>query len=374
MKRKIVSVFLAFVLCLSLSVGASATQDTGFVVDEVGYLAQIEVSTLNSTAQDLYDTCGVGVFFVYTMVEELEDYDIAALVGNVEDYVVMIENETNWDTALGGLGERIDDTTRQALRDAYDAEGTYVEGVDAYLNAVAACFAESSEDHHSDAEETAVLDEANLLTDAQEAALSQTLLDISHTHNAQLVVATVASMDGNDVDYFVEYLYDAMGFGYGEKHDGVMLLVCMNPREYRILSNGMAGDAIESDEIEKIGDAIVTDLTDGNYADAFDEFADQCDYYLNGYLNGFPFKFGKNLIIALVIGIVAGLIVAFVLKGQLKSVRKQNEANVYVKTGSMQISERSDMFLYRNVTRTKKESNKSSGSGGGSRNVGGGSF
>lgn len=282
MKRKIVSVFLVLVLCLSLAVSVSATPDNGFVVD--------------------------------------------------------------------------------------------VECVDAYLNAAAACFAGASKDDDSDAKEYAVFDDADLLTDAEETALTQKLLDISHTHNAQLVVATISSMDGNNVDYFVEYLYDTMGFGYGEKHDGVMLLVCMNPREYRIFSNGMAGDAIENDEIKKIGDAIESDLTDGNYAQAFDEFADQCDYYVNGYLNGFPFNFGKNLIIALVIGIVVGLVVAFILKGQLKSVRKQNAANVYVKTGSMQITERSDMFLYRNVTRTKKESSKSSGSGGGSRNVGGGSF
>lgn len=374
MKRRMICAFLVLVLCLSLTVCVFAAPEDGFVVDEVGYLASVEVSTLNSTAEDIYDACGVGVFFVYTTSEELEDYDISALVGDLEDYVVMIENETSWDTALGGLGESIDDATRQTLRDAYDETETYVEGVDAYLKAVAGYFSETSKEIQTNEEEAVVFDDADLLTDAQEDSLSEKLLKISNTHNAQLVVATIASMDGNDVDHFVEYLYDAMGFGYGEKHDGVMLLVCMNPREYRILSNGMAADAIESNEIKKIKDAIETDLTDGNYADAFDEFADQCDYYLNGHLNGFPFKFGKNLIIALVIGIVAGLIVAFVLKGQLKSVRKQNEANVYVKTGSMQITERSDMFLYRNVTRTKKESSKSSSSGGGSRNVGGGSF
>jgi uncharacterized protein len=66
------------------------------------------------------------------------------------------------------------------------------------------------------------------------------------------------------------------------------------------------------------------------------------------------------------------------MKGQLKSVRKQNRANNYMKTGSLQVTVHRDLFLYRDITRTRKQTNSSSGgsrsSGGGSRSVGGGSF
>lgn len=220
-----------------------------------------------------------------------------------------------------------------------------------------------------------VYDEADLLSGAEEAELNAKLQTVSRAYNAQIVVATVASAEGTDVDFLVEYLYDNMGFGYGTGKDGVLLLVCMDPREYRILSNGFASAAISGSEIGNIGEAIVSDLSDGDYGDAFEEFAEQCDYYLNGYLNGFPFDAGENLLIALVIGIVVGVIVAFVLKGQLKSVRRQNQANVYVKPGSMHITAHHDLFLYRNITRTKKASSSSSGSrSGSSRSVGGGSF
>ena len=164
-----------------------------------------------------------------------------------------------------------------------------------------------------------------------------------------------------------------LNMGYGENRNGVLLLVCMDDREYRILSNGYAGEAIGMDQIDAISDAIVSDLSDGDYADAFITFADNCAYYLDGYLNGFPFNTGKNLVIALIIGVVAGVIVAFVLKKQLKSVRQQKQANVYIKSGSMQIATSRDLFLYREVSRTKKQSSSSSGSGS-SRNVGGGKF
>ena len=81
--------------------------------------------------------------------------------------------------------------------------------------------------------------------------------------------------------------------------------------------------------------------------------------------------------VRMMIGIAVGVIVALILKGQLKTVRAQNQANVYVKQGSMQLTVCNDMFLYRNVTRTQRQSSSSSGSSGSSgssRSIGGGSF
>ena len=225
-------------------------------------------------------------------------------------------------------------------------------------------------------QDTFVIDEADLLTASEETELTRKLQSLSDQYGAQIIVATMPSLQGWDIDQFIEYAYDTMGFGYGANQDGVLLLISMSEREYRILSNGFAGDAIPGSRIDAISEAIVSDLSDGSYADAFHTFADRCAYYLEGQLNGYPFNFGQNLLLALVIGLVAGLIVVLVMKSQLKSVRRQNQANVYVKSGSMQLTARSDLFLYRNVTRTRRQSSSSSGGsrGGGSRHVGGGSF
>ena len=222
-------------------------------------------------------------------------------------------------------------------------------------------------------EEAHLFDEAGLLSDREAQSLQEHLAAVSADCNAQIVIATVASADVSDMDSFAEYVYDSMGFGYGANRDGVLLLVCMNLREYRILSNGYAGSAIASYEIDAIGDAIVNDLSEGNYADAFSEFVDRCAYYLDGYVNGFPFDFSGNLILALIIGVVAGVVTVLVLKGQLKTVRQQHQAHVYVKQGSMNLTARNDIYLYRNVSRVKKETNSSSKSGS-SRSIGGGKF
>ena len=143
------------------------------------------------------------------------------------------------------------------------------------------------------------------------------------------------------------------------------------------MSNGYAGEAIGPDQIDTLCDFMDTYLPNGQYVAAFNSFATQCDEMLEYYQAGSPFKFGKSLMISLAIGILVGVIVAFVLKAQLKSVRKQTTAYVYEKQGSMHVDYQYDIFLYRNVTRTKKqkrEESTSSGSGGSTRSTGGGSF
>ena len=380
MTKRMICVILALVLCFSLAISVSAEgKATTFVIDELGYLTDDGIAALNNLGSVYYDMTGVGIFFVYTKAESLEDYDVEAILNGITDYVIMMENDTSWYVHVGGKGEIIDVAAEDALRAAYDADETYVGGVGAYMDAAVLYFPELTAATEAAAKENEefLYDEADLLTDSEETALVDKLTEISHATNAQIVIATIASMDGGDIDSFVDYLYDSMGFGYGENHDGVLLLVCMDPREYRILSNGYAGVAIGPDQIDTLCDFMETYLPNGHYVAAFNSFADQCGEFLEYYQMGSPFKVGKNLAISLIIGIIAGLIVVLVLKGQLKSVRKQDQAHRYVKPGSMTVDMQYDIFLYRTVTRTKKQErveSTSSGSGSTARSKGGGSF
>lgn len=78
-----------------------------------------------------------------------------------------------------------------------------------------------------------------------------------------------------------------------------------------------------------------------------------------GYDDGWDgFDVEQALWIAGIAGLVIGLIVALILWGQLKTVRPQDQADAYIRPGSMQIRSRSDRFLYRNVSRIKKSTNK----------------
>ena len=390
MKRKLICFLLLVVLCLNSMVFAYAETDTNFVVDELGVLADSELESLNLQADAIYQECGVGIFFVLADTEELMDYDIDSLTGGMTNFYVMLENNDSWTTVSRGIGTQIDFDTESELRDIYDETDTYVDGIRAFLAAAEECFpldgdvpdgggSNDWDENDPDtgdswAEEWLIFDDADLLSTSEEMALNEKLNTISHTYAAQIMICTVDTLEGADIDEYIDFSYDVMEIGYGENYDGVLLLVCMDPREYRIVSNGFADDVIDDDAIEAIGDAFVDDLSDGAYVAAFDIFADKCEYYLDGHINGFPFNTGKNLLICLGIGLVVALIVTGIWKGQLKSVRKQSAANAYVKAGTMQITQSGDFFMYRNVTKTQKQSSSSSGSSGSSRSTGGGSF
>lgn len=375
MKRTIISLLLVVMLCMSLAISASAAY-VDFIIDSQDVLTDDERTSLNDMAAEIFEDTGVGVYYVYVYGSaSVTDYNVHGLVREVtDDYYVMVENDDSWYYFAGGTGEQLD---TDALREAYDNTETYAEGVEAYLAEASLQLTfldDGSEDGEPAEDNLLVWDEAELLNETEVAQLSSKLESISKKYKAEIRVVTLSSMDGGDIDEFLEYLYDESGFGYGENHDGVLLVVCMDPREYRILSNGFAGEAITSGDIDAIGEAFKSDLRGGNYADAFDTFADKCEYYLDGHINGFPFNTGKNLLICLGIGLVVALIVTGIWKGQLKSVRKQSAANAYVKAGTMQITQSGDFFMYRNVTKTQKQSSSSSGSSGSSRSTGGGSF
>lgn len=375
MKRTIISLLLVVMLCMSLAISASAAY-VDFIIDSQDVLTDDERTSLNDMAAEIFEDTGVGVYYVYVYGSaSVTDYNVHGLVREVtDDYYVMVENDDSWYYFAGGKGEQLD---TDALREAYDNTETYAEGVEAYLAEASLQLTfldDGSEDGEPAEDNLLVWDEAELLNETEVAQLNSKLESISKKYKAEIRVVTLSSMDGGDIDEFLEYLYDESGFGYGENHDGVLLVVCMDPREYRILSNGFAGEAITSGDIDAIGETFKSDLSDGNYADAFDTFADKCEYYLDGHINGFPFNTGKNLLICLGIGLVVALIVTGIWKGQLKSVRKQSAANAYVKAGTMQITQSGDFFMYRNVTKTQKQSSSSSGSSGSSRSTGGGSF
>lgn len=224
-------------------------------------------------------------------------------------------------------------------------------------------------------ERSKLFDGADLLTEQEEAMLEERLKEVSETYLVEILIATVSDTGDYSVDSYVEMYYDQGGYGYGENKDGVLLLLSMAERDYRILSNGLGADAISDDDIDYIGDIIVSYLSDGEYAEGFLRFIDECEYEINGEINGFPFEFGVNLLIAVVVGFVSALIVTLIMKAQLKSVKFATGANDYVKTGSLNITQSQDLFLYHTVSKVKREtSSSSSGSSGSSRNVGGGKF
>ena len=222
-----------------------------------------------------------------------------------------------------------------------------------------------------------LVDAADLLTDSQESELLERLDAISAELQTDVVVITLESCGGYSADDVINAFFDEYEYGYGGNRDGVMLLLSMAERDWRILCNGFAADAITPSERDEIGDHIVEELSAGEYMEAFMEFISLCVYEIEGERNGFPFNFGLSLAVSVAIGFAAAFIATGIMRSKLKSVRSQTGAREYTKPGSMQLTRSSDLFLYRTVNRRHKPQQSSSGSrggGGGGRHVGGGKF
>ncbi|HWH17958.1 MAG TPA: TPM domain-containing protein, partial [Allosphingosinicella sp.] len=79
-----------------------------------------------------------------------------------------------------------------------------------------------------------VVDNANLLSPADEAALTGKLEALEQASSRQLVVATVPSLQGYEIEDYGYRLGRAWGIGQSEANNGAILLVAPNERKVRI--------------------------------------------------------------------------------------------------------------------------------------------
>lgn len=218
-----------------------------------------------------------------------------------------------------------------------------------------------------------LVDNADLLTDSEESTLLSKLNEISERQQTDVVVVTADTLDGKTPMDYADDFYDYNGYGFGADKDGVLLLVNLEDRDWWMSTTGYGITAITDAGIEYISEKFLSDLSDGDYADAFTTYAELCDDFFTqarsgqpydtGHMPKQPFNIVRNLLIALIVGFVIALIATGVMKGKLKTVRFQSAASNYVKANSMNVTESRDMFLYTHVDRRAKPKDTDSSSG-----------
>ncbi len=164
---------------------------------------------------------------------------------------------------------------------------------------------------------------------------------------------------------YADDFYDDNGYGFGEDRDGILFLVSMEEREWHISTRGYGITAITDAGLEYISEQFLDDLGSGAYASAFTTFTLLCDDFITqartdapydaDHLPKEPFEVFGGIITALVIGFVIAFIATWIMRMKLKTVHSEPMAENYIKTGSMRLTKEKDLFLYRNIVRTKKE-------------------
>ena len=224
-----------------------------------------------------------------------------------------------------------------------------------------------------------VVDQAGLLSANEVTALSEKLAAIAGRYQCDIVIVTVDGLGRKTATAFADDFFDYNGYGYNAvpdengmtvNGDGILLLVSMEERDYAISTSGFGITALTDYGINDLEGRFLPDLSKGNYAAAFNTFADRCEWLLKTARNGRPYDVGYNINwLTLGIAILAGLLFAFIpvgtMKRQLTSVAQNTNANLYLDAQSFALTQNSDVFLTKTVARTRHvEAQKSSGGGG----------
>ncbi|MFZ5669589.1 MAG: TPM domain-containing protein [Pseudomonadota bacterium] len=99
-----------------------------------------------------------------------------------------------------------------------------------------------------------MIDEAQILSPATEAALTEELADLEGTTGRQMVIATLHSLQGAPIEEYGYQLGRVWGVGSADRDDGLLLIVATKERKVRIeVGYGLEGvmtDALASSVIQ----------------------------------------------------------------------------------------------------------------------------
>ena len=254
-----------------------------------------------------------------------------------------------------------------------------------------------------------VVDNACVLDSEEIGTLTEKASDLRNRYDMDVVILIVTDLGGKSAQDYADDYYDDNGYGVGADFSGVLLLIATESRDWWISTCGDAIYALTDYGIESIFSDFSGYLSVNNYYLAFETYLDCLPEYFDAYYDGNPIdghsgnyygpgsyspgdaediiyydedSFGiTDILISLAVGCGISGIAVWIMSAQMNTKRPQNSAANYLKQGTYRLHGHSDLFLYSNVTKVRRQENSSSGgssvhrsSGGRSHGGGGGKF
>jgi uncharacterized protein len=120
-----------------------------------------------------------------------------------------------------------------------------------------------------------VVDQANVIPAQNRSALEGKLKELEEKSGIQLVVATVSSLQGNDIETFANELFRYWKLGETTKNNGVLLLVAPTEHKVRIeVGYGLEGTLTDALSNVIITGAIIPRFKTNDYAGGIDRGVD----------------------------------------------------------------------------------------------------
>ncbi len=168
------------------------------------------------------------------------------------------------------------------------------------------------------------------------------------------------------------HFFQEHDLGYGEGHDGVLLLLSMQARDYAYIVTGeKASSVFDEDTQIDIESYFLDEFAEDQWFEGFEVYLQQTEFEIQyGWMSNL-----FALIIIVLISFSIALLAGFTHKSKLKSVKLNRSAMDYIKHDSSNVQVKEDVFTHTTETRVKisKEGNSRGGSSGG-RSFSGGGF
>ena len=384
MKKYALTLFLAVLLLFATVLSAEA--DHAHVYDGPDLISSENENKCELISQQIEESYGICVVFCFPAETEITA-DINAYCADVYANRVRAANALVFahdlftgttGTYLAGNAKKVFTAEKtDALFALYNDSDSYHGGIENFLTGVADMLRAAYPDEaEAPTEATAteattaavrgekefVADHADLLTDKQEKALSEKLSALSEKYEADFVVLTEPTIFGRPSLAFADDYFDYNGYGQGRDRSGMLVLYVPGPageREIAISTRGSLYSCVSDADSDAIIDAMIPDLISEDYAAAFDGFASLAEEQAA--------EIGKARVLPLLyvpLSLLIGFAIAFlVLKMQtasLKSVRQERTARYYIQPGSLVLTGSFDRFLYKNVSKTPRQTQSSS--------------
>ena len=365
MKNKVFAILTVLVLCFSVIIPITAAGT--HVFDENGYIS--DIGTVEAIAQRIEDTYGYSVLLA--IVDSTGDgntkdysYELLEAESTKENGVALTYDYVAQRYAFGCSGEAeslFTEDVQETVWNSFAHNETYYDCAIAYYSAIEDVLEENNvsvtESVTADRTQPLVVDNADVLTDAEEAELTAKLKELGDKYDMDTAILTVDSYEGKTDSAYADDYYIEMGYGRGENKDGFVLVFNTGKedgtRNVYLATHGSAIEYITDFEIDVIYEMVISDLEKGEYVAAFETFIGEADSAIN------PSTPVYYIPLSIVIGFAIAFLIMKIQASKLKTVRKQADATSYV--GNVQLTYQYDNFMYSDISRIKRSSDSSTG-------------
>ncbi len=233
------------------------------------------------------------------------------------------------------------------------------------------------------AEETTIYDYADLLTSEEEAELNHEANRLSDQYDCGIYILTIDDYNelSPGVTRAAEVFYSSMELGVGTEHNGTLLMLSMEERDYAIVSYGDQAHAAFTDYgKEWMADQFLDAFGEDDWYGGFLDYLSAAEEMMAMESSGTPLDVDTdpdkvqerntfNTISLFVIPLIVSAGIMVYLCSKMRSARLGSEASEYIVPGSEHMMERYDIYTHTTVTRHKIP--KNDGGGGTSVNSGG---